>query len=63
MGSKVYVDLNDALKVEKGVYKMDLSYKKLDPKIYNKISHLHDLQALKLNGNEVKEFPKDFVSM
>ena len=60
MGSRVYVDLKEALSVNTGVYKMDLSYKKLDPKEYNKISKLKDLQVLKLSGNEVKEFPKNF---
>jgi Leucine-rich repeat (LRR) protein len=59
MGSKVYVDLKEALKVEGGVYKMDLSYKKLDPKDYARLSKLKDLQVLKLSGNEVSEFPKN----
>ena len=60
MGSQVYVDLKEALKVEKGVYKMDLSYKKLDPKIFEKIGSLKDLQALKLSGNEITQYPKGF---
>lgn len=60
MGSRVYVDLKEALSVGAGVYKMDLSYKKLDPKDYNKISKIKDLQVLKLSGNEIKEFPKNF---
>ncbi len=63
MGSKVYVDLKDALKVEGGVYKMDLSYKKLDPKDYQKLYKLKDLQVLKLSGNEVTEFPKNIGEM
>lgn len=60
MGSRVYVDLKEALSVGAGVYKMDLSYKKLDPKDYQKLTKLKDLQVLKLSGNEVKEFPKNF---
>jgi leucine-rich repeat protein SHOC2 len=63
MGSKVYVDLKEALKVEGGVYKMDLSYKKLDPKDYAKLYKLKDLQVLKLSGNEVNEFPKNIGEM
>jgi len=63
MGSKVYVDLKEALKVEGGVYKMDLSYKKLDPKDYSKLHKLKDLQVLKLSGNEVTEFPKNIGEM
>lgn len=60
MGSRVYVDLKEALSVGAGVYKMDLSYKKLDPKDYQKLSKLKDLQVLKLSGNSVTEFPKNF---
>lgn len=60
MGSRVYVDLKEALSVGAGVYKMDLSYKKLDQKDYQKICKLKDLQVLKLSGNEVTEFPKNF---
>ena len=63
MGSKVYVDLKDALAVGAGVYKMDLSYKKLDPKDYQKLYKLKDLQVLKLSGNEVLEFPKNIGDM
>lgn len=60
MGSRVYVDLKEALSVGAGVYKMDLSYKKLDPKDYQKLPKLKDLQVLKLSGNEIKELPKNF---
>ncbi len=63
MGSRVYVDLKEALSVGAGVYKMDLSYKKLDPKDYNKLSKLKDLQVLKLSGNEITEFPKNIGDM
>ncbi len=59
-GSQVFTDLKLALDVEKNVYKMDLSYKKLEPKLYAKIGKLKDLQALKLSGNEVNTFPNGF---
>ena len=62
-GSKVYTDLKLALDVTKNVYKMDLSYQKLDPKLYAKIGKLKDLQALKLSGNEIKTFPDGFFEM
>lgn len=59
-GSQVFTDLKLALDVEKNVYKMDLSYQKLEPKLYAKIGKLKDLQALKLSGNEVSSFPPGF---
>ena len=59
-GSQVYADLKVALDVQTNVYKMDLSYKKLDPKLYAKLGKLKDLQALKLSGNEVTTFPNGF---
>jgi len=63
MGSKVYTDLKVALDVEKNVYKMDLSYQKLEPKYYNKLGKLKDLQALKLSGNEVSTYPPNFSEL
>lgn len=63
LGSQVFTDLKLALDVEKNVYKMDLSYKKLEPKLYTKIGKLKDLQALKLSGNEVNTFPPGFSDL
>lgn len=63
MGSQVYTDLKEALKIQKKVYKMDLSYQKLDPKVYDKLASLIDLQVLKLSGNEVTSYPKNFESL
>lgn len=62
-GSKVFTDLKLALDVERQVYKMDLSYQKLEPKLYAKIGKLKDLQALKLSGNEVNTFPPGFAEL
>lgn len=62
-GSRVYNDLQDALGMGKGVYKMDLSYQKLEAKSYDKISALTDLQALKLSGNGVTDYPKNFEAL
>lgn len=59
LGSRVYTDLKEALKINAGVFKMDLSYKPLDPKSYEKLSTLKDLQVLKLSGNNVTDFPKN----
>lgn len=59
-GCTIYTDLKEALKAEGKVYKMDLSYKKIDPKVYDKLSSLTDLQALKLSGNEIMDYPKNF---
>jgi leucine-rich repeat protein SHOC2 len=62
-GCEVYTDLKEALKIEKRVYKVDLSYKALDPKLYDKISNLSDLQALKLSGNGVLTYPQNFETL
>jgi len=62
-GSQVFTDLKLALDVEKNVYKLDLSYQKLEPKLYSKIGKLKDLQALKLSGNEVSAFPESFSNL
>jgi len=62
-GSKVFTDLKLALEVEKNVYKMDLSYIKLEPKLYAKIGKLKDLQALKLSGNEINTYPSNFCDL
>ncbi len=62
-GSKVYTDLKVALDIQKNVFKMDLSYQKLEPKLYAKLGKLKDLQALKLSGNEVKTFPPGFSDL
>lgn len=63
LGSRVYTDLKEALKVEVGIYKMDISYKKLDTKSYEKLSTIKDLQALKMSGNEVTDFPKNMGNL
>ncbi|MDF2447901.1 MAG: protein lap4 isoform [Bacteroidota bacterium] len=62
-GSRIYTDLKQALEIETGVYKMDLSYKKLEPKLYSKIGKLKDLQALRLSGNEVNSYPPGFEGL
>jgi Leucine-rich repeat (LRR) protein len=62
-GSEVYTDLKTAIGLEKKVYKLDLSYKKLDKKLYNKINKLTNVQALKLSGNEVLDYPKNFEDL
>ena len=62
-GSMTYTDLKEALKVEKKVYKIDLSYQKIDPKLYEKLSKITDLQALKLSTNELTDYPKNFDAL
>jgi Leucine-rich repeat (LRR) protein len=62
-GCVVYTDLKEALKVEGRVYKLDLSYKKIEPKVYEKLSKLKDLQALKLGSNELTDYPKGFDAL
>ncbi|MBI2720553.1 MAG: leucine-rich repeat domain-containing protein [Bacteroidetes bacterium] len=63
LGSEVYTDVKTALSIEKNVYKLDLSFKKLEPKQYDKLYKLSDLQALKLSSNEVSAYPKNFEAL
>lgn len=63
MGSEIYTDLKTALAIEKKIYKVDLSFKKLEPKLYDKLYKLTDLQALKLGTNEVTAYPKNFDAL
>lgn len=64
MGSQVFTDLKEALKIEKKVYKIDLSYKEIDPKLYEKLSKITDLQALKLSSNPgLTDYPKNFEAL
>lgn len=62
-GSMVYTDLKTALKVEKRVYKVDLSYKPLDSKHLDKLQKLTDLQVLRLSTNNITFFPKNFDAL
>jgi Leucine-rich repeat (LRR) protein len=59
MGCGVQTDLKQALKVKdkEKVYKLDLNYVALEPKLYHKISTLKDLMALRLRGNSVNVYP------
>jgi Leucine-rich repeat (LRR) protein len=62
-GSMVFTDLKEALKIEKKVYKVDLSYKQLDTKQFDKLSKLKDLQVLRLSTNNLTSFPKNFSEL
>ena len=59
----VYTDLKEALAIEKKVYKIDISYKKIDPKLYEKLPKITDLQVLKLSTNEITDYPKNFEAL
>jgi len=61
MGCGVHTDLKQALKVKdkEKVYKLDLNYVALEPKLYNKISGLKDLMALRIRGNNVTSYPEN----
>lgn len=62
-GCEVYTDLKEALRIEKKVYKLDLSYQKLEPKLFDKLAALTDLQALKLSGNDITSYPKNLGTL
>lgn len=61
LGAEVYRDLKTAIKVGEGVYKLDLSYQELEPKLWNKIGKLKNLQVMHLSANTGPvELPEDF---
>ena len=63
-GVEIYSDLKTALKIEEGVYKLDLSYKMLEAKLWSKIGKLKNLQALQLAANTGEiELPEDFSKL
>lgn len=62
-GSPVYTDFKLALDVGSTVYKVDLSYQKIEPKLYAKFNKLKDLQALKLSGNDITTYPPNFSDL
>jgi Leucine-rich repeat (LRR) protein len=62
-GCQVYTDLKEVLKTDKKVYKIDLSYQKIDMALYEKMDKLTDLQALKLSSNGVTDYPKNFQAL
>lgn len=62
-GSLVFTDIKEAIKVEKKVYKVDLSYKPLEPKQLEKLCKLKDLQVLRLSTNNITNFPKNFSEL
>ncbi len=62
-GAFVYTDLKDALKDEMKVYKMNLSYKPVEPKVWPKITKLKNMQALNLQSVSISEWPADFTSL
>lgn len=62
-GAFVYTDLKDALKDEMQVYKMNLEYKPVDPKLWPKITKLKNLQVLNLQSISANSWPPDFTSL
>jgi leucine-rich repeat protein SHOC2 len=62
-GSLVYKDLKEVMRVEKKVYKIDLSYQKIDQKLYEKLGKITDLQVLRLSTNELTEYPRNFEAL
>lgn len=62
-GSPVYIDLKAALKDEKSVYKLNLSYQPVDVKLWPKLPLLTNLQALQLQSVSVNQWPADFSKL
>jgi leucine-rich repeat protein SHOC2 len=59
-GAAVYTDLKEALRDEKSVFKVNLSYTPADPKLWLKIAKLKELQALHLQTVSLNQWPEDF---
>lgn len=65
-GNETFKDLPSTLKAKqqgKKVYKLDLSYQEIKPELYDQVQTLSDLQALKLRGNNLSDYPKNFVKL
>lgn len=62
-GAPVYTDLKLALKDEKTVYKLNLSYQPVDIKLWPKLTALINLQALQLQSISVNQWPDNFSSL
>lgn len=62
-GTTIYTDLKTALDSKQFVYKLDLSYKKIEPKLYSKLPNLKDLQVLRLSGNEINALSNSFFDL
>ena len=62
-GAPVYTDLKIALKAEKAVYKLNLSYQPVDIKLWPKLTTLINLQALQLQSVSVNQWPADFSKL
>ncbi|HEX7412588.1 MAG TPA: hypothetical protein VF411_00990 [Bacteroidia bacterium] len=62
-GSTAFTDLKIALKEEKSVYKLNLSYQPVDLKLWAKLPTLKDLQALHLQSISVNQWQPDFSNL
>ncbi|GIV28703.1 MAG: hypothetical protein KatS3mg027_2517 [Bacteroidia bacterium] len=61
--AEVFKDLKTALKQSNQVYKLDLSYQTIDPKLFNKINQLKNLMNLQLNSNGISQLPESFCEL
>lgn len=61
--SEIYKDLKQALKTPDVVYKLDLSYQNIEPKLFNKIGQLKNLMNLQLNSNNISVLPASFCDL
>lgn len=61
--AEVFKDLKTALKQANQVYKLDLSYQPIDPKLFNKINQLKNLMNLQLNSNNISQLPESFCDL
>lgn len=62
-GAPVHTDLKLALKSPEQVYKIDVSYQAIDPKVWAKFSKFSNLQVLHISSNGVNTWPPDFESL
>lgn len=59
-GTKTYTVLKEAIEKGAGVFKLDISYKPIEAKEYDKLFLLKDLQVLRLSTNSITNYPKQF---
>ena len=62
-GVTVHTDLKIALKTPEQVYKLDLSYQAIEPKLFQKFDKFTSLQTLHFSSNSLSVWPENISSL
>jgi len=62
-GVTVHADLKIALKTPEQVYKLDLSYQAIEPKLFQKFDKFTNLQTLHFSSNSLTTWPENISSL